>query len=119
MLQLYTIERSPTHPDKQIPEATYILDFAVLDPVELRSEEAEALYQAITDTTNFATETSKRCPFIGQYALEVDGELMAVLSTSPCSKVQLKHTTDEQVRNLELIENNQVELICAGLGKIE
>lgn len=119
MLQLYTVERSPTPPDKQLPETTYILDFAVLDPVELRTEEAQALYTAIKDSTNFAPETTRRCPFIGQYAIEVGGELSAILSTSPCAKVHLKYSTAEQVQYLDLTEKNRVEKICAGLGSVE
>lgn len=119
MLQLYTVEQTPTHPDKQVADETYIMNFAVLDPVTLRAEEAEALYVAITDTTNFASENRKRCPFIGQYAITVEGELTAILSTSPCSKVQIKYEDAEKVKHLDLIEKSDVELVCAGIGKLE
>lgn len=117
MLQLYTVERTPTHPDKQDLGQLYVLDFAILDPVELRPEEATALYAALDDADNFSTENRKRCPFIGEYAIEVDGEFVAVLSSSPCSKVQMMSEGEEKVRHLELAEENAVEVIVAGLRK--
>lgn len=117
MLQLYTVERAPTHPDKQDLDQLYVLDFAILDPVELRPEEATALYAALDDADNFSTENMKRCPFIGEYAIEVDGEFVAVLSSSPCSKVQMMSEGEEKVRHLELVEENAIEVIVAGLRK--
>ncbi|MEM6773163.1 MAG: hypothetical protein AAF597_21500, partial [Bacteroidota bacterium] len=114
MLQLYTVERMPTHPDKQMPDQTYVLDFAVLDPVTLRPEEATALYAALENTENFAEENRKRCPFIGEYAVEVAGEFVAVLSSSPCSKVQMMAEGEAAVRHLELTDENAVEVVMAG-----
>ena len=117
MLQLFTVERTPTHPDKQLLDKTYVLDFAVLDPVELRPEEAAALYTALDDTDNYAVENRKRCPFIGEYAIEVAGEFVAVLSSKPCSKVQMMSEGEKEIRHLELIEQNAVEVVVAGLRK--
>lgn len=117
MLQLYTVERMPTHPDKQALDQLYVLDFAILDPVELRPEEATALYAALEDTNNFSSENQKRCPFIGEYAIEVEGEFVAILSSSPCSKVQMMSDGEKDVRHLELVEENAVDVVVAGLRK--
>ena len=117
MLQLYTVERTPTHPDKQAADQTYLLDFAILDPVELRPEEASALYAALDNADNFATENRKRCPFIGEYAVEVAGEFVAILSSSPCAKVQMMGEGDTTVQHLELVEENAVEVVVAGLRR--
>jgi len=117
MLQLFTVEQTPTPPDKQLIDKTYVLDFAIVDPVELRPEEASALYAALDDTDNYTLENQKRCPFIGEYAIEVAGAFVAVLSSRPCSKVQMMRVDEKEIRHLELIEHNAVEVVVAGLRK--
>lgn len=115
MLQLYTVDRTPTHPDQQTPDHTYVLDFAILDPVSLSPEEAAALYTAMENDANFSAENQKRCPFVGQYAVEVAGEFVAVISSTPCSKVQRRSEGETTTRHLELTKNNGLELIFAGI----
>jgi hypothetical protein len=116
MVQLYMVDATPTAPNMQSADKNYVLDFAVLKPVDLSPDEAAALYTAMEDTENFTAENRKRCPFIGQYAVEVAGEFVAVISSSPCSKVQMREDDEKQIQYLELVENNGVEAVLGSRG---
>lgn len=118
MLELYTVEGTPTRPDQQVQGQLYVFDFATVHPVILTSEESAALYAALINTDNFSSTNQKRCPFIGQYAVRVGDELSAVISRSPCSKIQIKEGSKGDAQHLQLVKENSLEIIFSGLDSL-
>lgn len=89
-IQCYLIEQYPTEPKQQNPEELYLLDYKILESIELSKSQQNDLKTYFLNTENYTSKVARTCPFIGKYAMTFGYEstvLEMILSREQCPKI--------------------------------
>ena len=92
-IQCYSIEEYPTEPSKQATNELYILDYLIVNQIELSDSQQTEIQSYFLNTDNYTSKVARTCPFIGKYALTFGFEnevLEMVLSREECPKGLVK-----------------------------
>ena len=110
-IQCYLIEQYPTDPSKQATNELYLLDYKILEQVELSKTQQDDLKSYFLNTENYTSKVARTCPFIGKYALTFGNEkdiLEMVFSREQCPKALVR---GKKVFNLDLVGEVPMNLV--------
>lgn len=88
-IELYMVDAIPVLSVEQIFGENYIFDYKVLKAVVLKKKDGLAITKAVLDTTQYLYGISKKCPFMGKYAVRFQlgkKSLTILISAEPCEK---------------------------------
>jgi len=89
-VQIYSIDPIPVMSIDQIQGEEYIYDYHVIKAWSFKKKAADKLVVATLDTNQYLSGVTKKCPFIGKYAVRFKKGMKAltiIVSTQPCDKV--------------------------------
>lgn len=106
-LKLYKIASTPVVKGQQVEEEKYIADYKIVEEIELSEKQKRQFQKVLLKKDIYMTENTKRCPFLPQYAVEVDSTLNVLISQDPCGKVQFAQS--DSIVTVDLVEKNELE----------
>jgi hypothetical protein len=109
-LKLYHILDTPTDAAIQTVGKKYIQDYEVTDTVVLSNKITMRLRRALLDKNNYTQLHFKKCPFKAHYGVEIDSNVIGVISLQPCSKIILSVDKGLSVNHLDLVKDNSIEV---------
>jgi len=89
-IEIYSIDPIPVMSIEQIQGEDYIYDYHVLKVWSFKKKAANKLVLAVLDSTQYMPAVSKKCPFMGNYAIHFKKgmqSLTLVVSSNPCNKI--------------------------------
>ena len=112
-IQCFSIEQYPTKPSKQAANELYLLDYKILEQIELTDAQQNDLKTYFLNTENYTSKVARTCPFIGKYAMTFGYEnevLEMVLSREQCPKALVRG--EKVVFNLDFVESKIEEVFA-------
>ena len=87
---VYEIDQIPVMSVDQVQGENYVYDYRIIKTVVHKKKDAGLLIFGIMDTTQYLYGLSKKCPFMGKYAVQFkkgNKTITMVISSEPCDKV--------------------------------
>ena len=111
-IQCYSIDQYQTEPSKQLSNELYLLDYKILEQIELSETQQNDLKTYFLNTDNYTSKVARTCPFIGEYAVTFGYEseiLEMVLSREQCPKGLVRGK--KEVFSLDFVANEFYSVI--------
>lgn len=112
---VYTIAKNPTIPEAQDSLKNYVMDYEITDSLAINKEKIKELKAAFSNTENYDTINTKRCPFIGKYAILFDDKVTAIISTPDCAKIKATLKESDTLYAYDLTNENTISKILSEL----
>lgn len=104
-VQCFSIEQYPTEPSQQATDELYLLDYKILEQIELTDSQQTTIKSYFLNTENYTSKVARTCPFIGKYAITFGFDssvLEMILSREQCPKGLVKGK--KEVFSFDLVE---------------
>jgi len=89
-ITIYEVDPIPVLSVEQVKGAQYIHDYPIKKGSTFNKKMSVDLITAVQDTSQYMSEATKMCPFMGKYAVTFkkgNQQLTILISTTPCDKV--------------------------------
>lgn len=112
-VKLYTLAATPVQKESQTAGKVYVADYEVLQEIPLSEAQQSMLKEKALALKDATVPPARRCPFQGKYALQFDGKISLVFSTSPCNKMTVSDAG--KPHHLDLTDKTDLPQILASL----
>jgi hypothetical protein len=111
-VNVFQIEKYPVVSADQLPNVMYKYDYEINKVYEHSSKMANSFVTYLLDSTQYAYDDKRTCPFIGKYAVEFTkgkNTLTIIFSEAPCYKMIIFCPgTDIDKKHIDLGKNNKI-----------
>ncbi len=119
-VEVFMIDPIPVLSVEQIQGENYVYDYRVIQSNSLKKKAASAITAAALDTNQYLYGVSKKCPFMGKYAVHFrqGKQSVTIILSDLCAKAIIfcpGSIIDK--KHIDLIENSSIVLsVIAGLS---
>lgn len=112
----YLVDQYATRLADQEDPSNFLMDYKILDELATDQQMITTLKAVMADSSNYSTTNLKSCPFIGKYGLSFkrNNEYVNMIISLPnCGKCQIKHSSDETSRTVDLVNDKIYEALSS------